>query len=357
MLRVITPFLLLMGLFFFSGCAMWMQTPKTTAAKTPLTPQEKRTIYQNVLNEIEHHSTKGDEYYKEGYYYEAARSYELVNFYEDRAVIPAKKIREITEKAHENGEFFYKKGFELYTKDKTQALRQLNMMMRNNPHHPEGKPLYLKLKKEPEIIAFLQAKEQAVQNVLQKDSDIKKINAVLTDLLAYSDDSSVAIEAKKALENKYTQSLEEAVTLYNKQAYLQAATKFKLIRVVYTNDPTATKYLARIDEKYAIEKLVKDAQKELSANAYEKAIALAEKALDKESDHEEARSVLAKAKALQKAQMPQLIEEAKALYLRQDFEHAKALFQSVLRYDPDDNTSLTYIKKIEQQLKTLESLR
>ena len=210
--------------------------------------------------------------------------------------------------------------------------------------------------------------EQKVQQSLLANkgsaNDLKQINTALLDLCDYDDASPVAQDARDVITAQRSKLIDEAVALYNKGQLDSAAQKFRLIQTIYQKDHTADKYLARILSKQEHANALKKA-KEILAKArqaikekkFTEAIELADRVLDADGKNNEAKKIKREAREHQEAMIPDLIAKGKAYYNKQDFKNAKAAFQSVLVFDPDENTSLTYIKKIERQLETIESLK
>jgi tetratricopeptide (TPR) repeat protein len=342
------------SLLLLTGC-----TPEIRPEN--LNPEEKRLIYQNVQDDIGYYTVQGEVLYADGYYAEAANAYEMVNFYEDRAVIPMEKIRKIRLRANANGKHYYNRALSYLKTDKKKALHEFNKMMRNNPDYKDGKKRFDTLKRDPEIREFMAVREKAVQKALLnasgKPDEIKKINAALEKLIHYDDANPVALQAKEYLTVQRNTLLHDAVVHYNKMNLTQATKIFRLVQSVYKKDATAEKYLARIFIKEELARTLKTAQDALTQERYEEAIRAAEKALDLDSKNSEARRIVTEAKLAYEKLIPALLEKGKAYYGKQDLENALKAFQAVLIWDPDDNTSLTYIRKIEQQIETIKSLK
>jgi len=81
----------LLLLLFLNGCVNLEKYKRTPTEKKEiriiklnkevkkLDSHDKRLIYKSIKNEIHLYHQKGDEEYKNGYYHDAAKSYELVN--------------------------------------------------------------------------------------------------------------------------------------------------------------------------------------------------------------------------------------------------------------------------------------
>jgi len=234
-------------------------------------------------------------------------------------------------------------------------------MMRNDPDYKDGEERFEKLKKDPEIHAFLEKLEKALQNALANNKgtakDLTRINTALDKLVVYDDSNPVALNAKEVIKNQRNALLNEAIRLYNKGAYASATKKFELVQSIYKKELTAEKYLAKIGDKNRLAQILKKAEEALVKEEYATAIESAEDALDLDANNKEAKRVLSEAKKGYEKQIPDLINQGITFYGKQEFDKALKAFQAVLVLDPDDNTSLTYIKKIERQLETIQSLK
>jgi tetratricopeptide (TPR) repeat protein len=343
----------LLGLLVFTGCG--------PVKPENLSPDEKRVIYHSVQDEIEQLTAEGDTLYASGYYQAAAEAYELVNFYEDRAVIPTDRIRKIRIRANANGKHYYKRALKYLKKDKKRALHEFNKMMRNDPEYKDGKARFEMLKNDPRIRTFLAKMENDLQKALEKNKgaakDLKRINTALARLVKYDDSNNVAMKAKGIIKAQRRALLNEAVRLYHKGALGKASAKFRLVQSIYKKDRTAEKYLDKIRLKNRLADILNRANKALAEAAYAQAIEAAEAALDIDANSKEAKRILTAARKGYEKQIPDLINQGITYYGKQDFEKALKAFQAVLIMDPDDNTSLTYIRKIERQLETIKSLK
>ncbi len=353
---------ILAAIVFFSGCAPEVRPEN-------MTPDQKRVVYQSVQDEIEYLTNRGDVLYETGYYADAASAFERVNFYEDRAVISEDKIKKIRIRAQANGKHYYNKAVGYLKQGKKKdALYSFNRMMRNDSDYKDGKARFEALKNDPEIKPFLAQLEADLNNALLANKgtakDVAKVDKALSALIDYDDTSAVAKQAAATIETQRSALVNEAVRIYNQGNLDAAADKFRLILSIYQKDHTSDRYLAKIlskrEQAMALKRAqseLKKAQDALKAQDYVKAIELAQAVLDVDAKNSDAKKILNEAKAEQEKQIPDLIAKGKAFYNKQDFKNAKAMFQSVLVFDPDDNTSLTYIKKIDRQLETIESLK
>ncbi|WP_419770270.1 MAG: hypothetical protein ACNI3C_00305 [Candidatus Marinarcus sp.] len=340
-------------MFFFTGCVL--------VQPNYMTSNDKRLVYQSVQNEIEEYKVQADIYYHTGYYADAANAYEMVNFYEDAIVIPLEKIRATRLKAKKNAKSHYYRALKYLKNNKKRALIELNKTLRNNPNFKDTKIRFETLKKDIKIQAMLNKMEESLKHELNKDlnqaNTLKRIEKATNKLSTYDDSNSLVIEAKNTLKKQRELLLSNAITLYNQGNLDSAEKKFQLIQSVYPKDTVCRKYLSNIFAKKDLKITLQKAKKALKANDLPSVISLCEKAMEYAPYNSEARTLSQTAKKEYEKQIPKLIDEGKTFYNNQDFVNAKKRFQSVLLWDADNGTCLAYIKKIDQQLKTIESLR
>lgn len=357
-------FILLLG-----GCSATTQTAAPTPAapcdlvafQKTATPEVKKKFYLSIQEEIDSLMDRADTFYAMAYYAKAAEMYERVNFYEGREVVSAKRIDKIKHRAKANGEFYYQRAIKAMKKDKKTALYEFNRMMKNDPSYKDGKELYEKLLGDSELEPFLKSLETSLQAVMDDKEDSKKylknLLAAYDALRKYNDTSPMVEQAREMIDSQRGRLLAEAIGAYDKGSYRQATGAFHYVQAIYKKDRTAEKYLAKIDDKQEENSKLAEAQKALEEEKYTLAIQLARKVLKNQPDSEEAADIIESAKEEQKKEIPNIIAKAKEYYKRQDFANALETFHQVLELDEDDNTSLTYIKKIEEQLKTIQNLK
>jgi len=338
---------------FLSGCVL--------INPSIMSQENKRVIYQSIQNEIEEYKIQADIFYKTGYYADAVKAYEMINFYEDREVIPLKRINSVRLKAISNANFHYKQAQKYLKDNKKRALIELNKMMRNNPEHKEGQILFETIKQDIEIQAILKIRQETLQKALTEDREnietLKKISVAMNSLSEYDESNSLVLDAKNIMKQKRTILLNEAIMLYNQGHFEFSEKKFQQIHSIYSNDPICKKYLTRISSKKAFKINLAKAKDALKTEDYLLVIAFCEKAMQYEANNAEALNLINKAKEEYKKQIPKIIDDGKMFYNKQDFKSAKEIFESVLRWDAKNNIALAYIKKINQQIKTIESLR
>jgi len=342
-----------MVLVLFTGCVA--TTPDTIKV------DDKRLIYQSVQEEIDDYKLQGDVLYSTGYYADAAKAYEMVNYYEGHALIPLEKIRSIHAQAIQAAKTHYDRGVK-YTKDKKKlALIEFNKVVCNDPTYKDSVVRYKTLKQDPAIEPFLAKLEESLNKALEGDLSKKetltRVHTAMNELRLYDETNLVVAKAKEVLKKQRTVLIDEAVGQYNKGSFENATSSFKFIQSVYPKDPIAQKYLSLIYAKKEIHSVLQKAKDALKKGDYSSAITFSEKALEIDPHNAEALALSDTAKKEYEKQIPELITKGKELYNQQDFTNAKKVFQSVLLWNADDNTSLTYIKKIDEQLKTIESLK
>jgi len=342
-----------MVLVLFTGCV----ATNPEAMKV----DDKRLIYQSVQEEIDDYKVQGDILTTEGYYADAAKVYEMVNYYEGHTFISLEKIRWIHAQAKQAAKRHYDRGVKYEKEKKKLALMEFNKAVCNDPTYKDSAVRYKTLKHDPEIKPFLTKKEEnlnkALEGDLSKRETLTKIHTAMNELRLYDKTNLIVAKAKEVLKKQRTVLVDEAIGQYNKGSFQSATNDFKFIQSVYPKDPIAQKYLSRIYAKKEIHSVLQKAKDALKKDDYSSAIAFSEKALEVDPHNTEALALSNTAKKEYEKQIPELITKGKELYNQQDFTNAKKVFQSILLWNADDNTSLAYIKKIDEQLKTIESLK
>ncbi|MBA1433532.1 MAG: hypothetical protein FAF04_08080 [Epsilonproteobacteria bacterium] len=166
-MRFIIINILLLLLIFLNGCVnlqKYQENPtekkeiriiKLNKEVKKLDSHDKRLIYKSIKNEICHYHEKGDEDYKNGYYHDAAKSYELVNFYEGYHAIAQKKIDNIKTLAKQRAYLHYKRAKNYLKNDKKRALMELM----NKPDYKDTRALYETLRNDRAIRIYINALE------------------------------------------------------------------------------------------------------------------------------------------------------------------------------------------------------
>lgn len=341
------------ALLYLSGCA--------SVSPEALSPEAKRLIYQNVQEEIKEYHAKAEALHQAGYHIDAAKAYEMVNFYEGQPVVAPERIAALLHQAQHESQQHYKTALKYLEKDKEQAFIALNKMMRNNPEHKEGKALVEKLKKDPQIMAILEKKENTLQQALAHETktltSLRAIHRAAHDLAQYDEKNVLVAEAEKKIKQQHALLLDEAIALYNKGSLDAAERHCKQIQTLYPKDSTCAKYLVAIYAKRSLKTTLGKANTALDEKQYLSAIALAKEAMHHEPNNAEARALIDKATKAYGEHIPTMIQQGEVLYKNQDLKNAREVFHTVLLWDKENKIALTYINKIDQQLRTLKSLK
>ena len=340
--------------FLLSGC-------NSIFFPSTFTPEQKRTVYSSVHDEIIRRAEQGELHYAQGYYAAAIEDFEAVNFYEGRAVIPLNRIKRIAEKAEERSTYYYDRGMKFRESDKKQALIEFNRMIHCDPKYKDGKAQYEKLKKEKEIRTLLSMLEADLDTKLKKNiqnpAALKSLNLAHDVLAQYDDSNPLVLKAEELIANQRKIQLGKAIALFESQKYEEALEKFELLGQIYPNESTISRYIDQIHAKQEGQKKVKSAQSALEQKDYRLAMKYASKVLESEPNNKEAQSILDSASKKYAQSVPELVSKGISYYNKQEMENALAVFQAVLDVDANNTTSIVYIKKIKQQLRTIKSLK
>jgi tetratricopeptide (TPR) repeat protein len=324
------------------------------------TPEQKRTVYNSVQEEIAYHNEQGEIHYSQGNYAAATENFEKVNFYEGRSVIPLNRIKRIAEKAEERSAYYYDRGMKVRDSDKKQSLIEFNRMMRCDPKYKDGKAQYERLKKEKEIVLMLTSLESDLESKLKKNVQstfaLKSLNKSIDTLAQYDDSNLLVIKGKKILDDHRKLKLEKAIALYDNQKYDEAKDKFEVIEQIYPKEPTAQKYLDQLAFMQEGQKRVKLARTAFEQKDYRMAMKYASKVLENDPNNKEGQYILETSSKKYEQNIPELIAKGILCYNKQEMENALAIFQSILDVDSNNTTSIVYIKKIKRQLQTIKSL-
>ena len=363
----------LLLLVFFSGCVNLEKYQKNPAEKKEiriiklnkevkkLDSHDKRLIYKSIKNEIRLYHQKGDEEYKNGYYHDAAKSYELVNFYEGHNAISKEKINNIKAEAKRRAYLHYKLAKQYLKKDKKRALIELNTVMMNDPDYKDTKELYEDLRNDRAMRIYINALENSLETKLINNKgsyrELKAIQNSMNNLAQYDYKNKSLQKARELFRRQKSILLKNAIAIYNKGELTQAKRKFLHILSLYPDDATAQKYMERIAFKQSKKHNLAMANKALKQNNYLEAISFAKKVLQLEPRNSEAKKIIATANKKAKAAVKKLVSEGKRYYNNKNLDQAKQCFEKALKIDKTNNTSLIYHKKIQRQLQTIKSLQ
>ena len=352
-MRFLQPIFLLIA-FVLSGCnGMFLSSA--------LTPEQKRMVYSSVHDEIVHRSEQGELHYVQGHYAAAVEDFEAVNFYEGRAVIPLNRIKRIAEKAEERSAYYYERGMRVRESDKKQALIEFNRLICYDPKYKDGKEQYESLKQEKEIRLLFSRLEADLETKLKKNLQtsfaLKSLNQAHDTLAQYDHFNPLVIKAEELLANQRKTQLGKAIALVENQKYDEAKDQLEVLAQIYPNEPTAQKYIDQINTKHELQKRVKLAQNALEQKDYRLAMKYASKVLEMEPSNKEGQTILDIATKKYSQAIPELVAKGISYYNKQEMENALVVFQAVLDVDANNTTSIVYIKKIKQQLRTIKSLK
>jgi len=350
-------------ILILTGCVNTPQ-PKCTinSIENSLTKEEKKQLFINIQHKINNLKDEADSYYAQTYYLDALKTYELINFYNNKQIIAQDTINRLLKRIEANKKHYYNKAMnKKIATDKMKKLFYLNELMRNDPEYKDGKALYNTLRKDKEIEKFLEKDTKALSQLLEKDlqseSYIKKLHNTMIKIAKYNDLEPLVIKAKKVLKDKRTVLQKEGITLYKEKKIDLATKKFNFIKTIYKKDRTANKYLYLMSKNSKLSTMEKKAQNALKNGHYKEAIGLANKMLSFNNKNSKALNIFKKANSELKKQIPKMIKKATIYYSQQDYDKALSLFKEVLKLDSTNNTALTYTKKIKAQLKTIKSLQ
>lgn len=360
-------------LFIYTGCTE-VGKPKPVSEKESrakikilhkqvqnLDAKDKQLIYRNIQNEINRYNEIGKEADEHNYNYDAFTAFELVNFYEGYAYIPLKKIENIKITAKRKCKHHYEKSLKYSSKQKKHILRELNIVMMNNPNYKDAPVRVIKIKEDRDLKIYLNALESTLYTKLLNNNgtikELKRINTLNNELLGYDYKNKVSKKANIVLKQNHDSLLEDAIKHYKKGKITKSKKQFESIIIIYRDDLVATKYLDKIRIENAKQQYVKDAQKELKAGNYVLAIKYCNKVLNIDTKNAYAKKIIAKSKKELSKQAKLLLRKGKKNYDSQNLDAAKINFRELLKIDPKNDAALIYSKKIQRQLETIKSLQ
>jgi len=349
-------------MFILTGCVQNQSKCTIATIEESLTKDEKKQLFINIQHKINNLIDEADTLYAQTYYLEALQTYELVNFYNNKKVISQDKINRVKKRIEANKKHYYAKATnKKIATDKMQQLFYLNELMRNDPKYKNGEELYKQLREDAEVIQTLAKEKVVLTKLLEKDSNkevyISKLSNSLKKIAKYDDREPLVIKAKEILKSKRSLLQKEGIKLYKDKKINLAKNKFTFIKDIYKKDRTSNKYLYLISKNSKLSTMEKEAQTALQKGDFKEAIGLANKMLSFNNKNSKALSIFKKANSELKKQIPKMIKKATIYYSKQDYDKALEIFKEVLKLDSNNNTALTYTKKIKAQLKTIQSLQ
>lgn len=351
----------------------------------------------NNMEKIKHYRELGNKFYDKGYYQDAVEAYKQVNFYEEEEIYSEEYLQKLIATGEKKGADYYAQALSLMKTDKNAAFNPLNKMMHNYPPK-EGIELFNIFQNDPKITAFIADKEKMLLSSIKRfngsaQSALNLKNAMET-LIKYNDQSEHIAKASKILQTQYAKLLKNAEELYANQKYIQAKENFKMLFSVYPEDEIAKVYLKLIEDKekfdYAVE-LYKSRKFDQAKREFEKLssiykdnktiqtylnilenktkkqkytqdthaktdmqeIEAPQETLTKENIKDEVQNIQSE----KLFDIDGVLKLAIEYYSKRNLTKAKELFEEILTYESTNKIALTYVKKINQQLNTLRSLR
>ncbi|RXJ91686.1 hypothetical protein CRV01_00920 [Arcobacter sp. CECT 8983] len=349
MKTLIKNFYLIILPFLFTACSI--------TSPNNISDKKKLEIYNKVINEIKNYKKEGDIYLKKKYYHKAILAYEKVNFYEAKEVYSKKYINSLKNRAKFNANYFFKKAKAYEKKNKLKSLYYINITMRNDPFLPEAIALKEILLKDKKVKRFINKKEKEVQKLLQKNKinvyHTLALNNAVKKLHKYDENNPFVLQAKNEIKNSYENLIKNSIKLYNKKQYNEAKKEFSVLNSIYQDDDKIDSYLYSIKQK----ELIEEAKDYLAKKDYTKAQEMAKNILKSDKNNKEAKEIL-KASILAKCDITGKLEsKGIKLYLNQNFDDAKKIFEKIIGCEPDNQIAYAYLKKINQQLNTIKKLR
>jgi len=301
-------------IIFFSACSTQYKELKA---------HEKQKIYASVKQEITIQKDKGDLACLNGFYLEALKHYKMVNYYEGYQRISKEKMDTIRAKAKNAAKYHYNLANKyLKQKNYKKALQELNSVLRSDNNYKQSTEQIQKLKKQRDIKIFLTSLQNKLQSALFNDKgdfeSIKKIYWAQYKLAQYDVKNPLVSEAQQKIQR--------------------------------------SKYVKKLISELKENKILQKAQEYFKNKQYRKSIKLANSLLRENSQNKQAKAILEKAITASKKKVNKDLEVAKMLYEKKQLNEALKVFKDVLKTNPENNTSLIYIKKIQMQLKTIKSL-
>jgi hypothetical protein len=326
-----------------------------------LDSHDKRLIYQSIKNEINLYNKKGDEDYKYGYYYDAIKAYELVNFYEGSNAIALKKLNHIKTLAKKRASFHYIKAQHYLPSKKKKALIELNSVMMNNPHYKDTKLLYKTIKNTRDIKIYLNTLQNSLETQLLNNEgsfkELKSIQKGLNNLEKYDYKNSAIKKARQLLKERKAILLKNSILTYQQKRLKKAKKNFYEILSLYPHDITAEQYIRKIDFRQNKTYNLYLAKQSLKQNHYLQAQSYAKKVLQLEKENKEALQIIADAQKKSKEAVNRYVKEGKKAYNNKNLDTAKQYFEKALDINKTNNTALIYHKRIQRQLQTIKSLQ
>ncbi len=302
------------SIIFFSACSPQFKE---------LQPHEKQKIYATIKQEIALHKEMGDLAYLNKSYLEALKHYNILNYYEGYQRITQAQIDAIKSKAKQSATYHYSQANK-YLKEKNykKALQEYNSVLKSDKDNKQSIEKMKQMKQQRDIKIFLTSLQNKLQSTLFNDKgsfeNIKNIYWAQYKLAQY--------DLRDPLVNEAQQRIEKS------------------------------KYIKKLISQLKESKTLQKAQKYFQNKEYLRSIQLLKSLLRENADNTKAQALLKKATLASKKKVNRDLEVAKMLYEKKQLKKALEVFKDVLKTNPQNDTSLIYIKKIQMQLKTIKSL-
>jgi hypothetical protein len=367
----LSPFLVSLSLLFFSACSTIQRIIPAQKEEPPierlkeevnqLDSHNKRLIYQSIKNDIQQQLLIGDKAYKNAHYHDALQAYELVNYYEGSSTISKQKLHNIKIKIDKNSATHYKKAQQYLSKDKHKALYELNIVMMNNPNYKDTTTLYNSIYNEQEVKLFINTlTDKLEEKLLHYNGSYKELYAIketMQNLQSYQYKNKTLQKAQELLEKEKNALAIKAEDLYKAKKLMHSKEVLVKIRSLDPQDKNIQKRINYIVFKQSKAKYLRLAQKMLQENNYSKSSYYAEKTLQLDKNNKEAKKILKEIEKQKSIALKQYLAKGIHFYNNKNLDKAKKYYLEALKIDKNNATALIYIKKIQRQLQTIQSLQ
>ena len=348
---------LLFFMLFMSACSTKIQQ---------LSPSQEKAIYHKVVKEVNTEILKADKLLYNNYLHLAIISYQKAAYYNTDVKIDLRKKIDCVEKLQERKRiYYYELGKETLNENPKISLQTLNTLIRIDPYYKDSKALYIRSKELPQNKNFLHNKEKLIQNyfiqdTLKSESKLATLIVDLNELFTYDDSSIIGLKYSELVNIKkrnYLSKIEQkAIIHYEQDAITKAKEDFVFLLKLDPSNINAKKYIAIINEEKKMIEYVNISKRKLQANKYAEAKYFVKKALEVNDEYKKAKDLLIKINGIATKEIPLHINKGKALYKQKRFTQALVEFEKVLVFEPENNISITLVTKIQNRLKTIDSL-
>lgn len=328
--------LLVVTALFFTACSVKNDI-------NLLTEDEKQKVYQKTKDEIAFYKNEGSTFYYNSHYKMALKSYEKVNFYEQKSIYSKNFIKLLNKEAVSNSKSYFKKAKALMKKDKIKALYFFNKMELNKDDK-EASTLLEKLKQDKEVSLYLKKLEDELNKKINSyDGKIDSFIALhkeYEELFFYDYKNPLIVKARDILKTNYFIFLADGKELYSEKKYKEARKLFSQLEKVYPKNRVIKSYQSLLGKNYQKVKRVEKVKTKEVVTKKEKVEEITEEKVEAIFDETNL-----------------LLKIGVHYYGNQDFQKAKNVFNRILLNDDKNITAMTYLKKINRRLKTINSLQ